>query len=240
MQLQDIVTQNKVITQQQLEADSELLKEVQSKLAALGLYPTDLIDGIDGPKTQGALASFCDSTNLNNASTGLYGATFAKALLGAKKRGVTPQDVLNIARKEIGYKETGNNRNKFGAWYGMNGQPWCAMFVSYCFYTAGMPLPITTDKGFAYCPYGVNWFKQQGCWFKSPKVGDIVLFDFGRKDGIADHVGIVEKVNADGTITTIEGNTSSTAHGSQSNGGCVARRIRSLNVVQGFGRPAYL
>ena len=60
------------------------------------------------------------------------------------------QDVLAVAVRELGYRELGDNRNKFGAWYGMDYQPWCAMFVSYCFYTVGLPLPITTGKGFAY------------------------------------------------------------------------------------------
>lgn len=149
----------------------------------------------------------------------------------------TPKEVLAIAQREIGYKESpaGSNRNKFGVWYGMNEQPWCAMFVSYCFYQANLPLPIQMSKGFAYCPSGVKWFRDKGQWFKTPQVGDVVFFDW-KRDGVSDHVGIVESVNADGTITSIEGNTSV---GNDSNGEGVMRRTRTLNVVQGFGRPAY-
>jgi len=40
-----------------------------------------------------------------------------------------------------------------------------------------------------------------------PQVGDIVFYDWGG-DGVSDHVGIVEKVNSDGSIVAIEGNTS--------------------------------
>jgi len=63
-------------------------------------------------------------------------------------------------------------------------------------------------------------------------------------------VGIVVKDNLDGTITTIEGNTSQEkkAKGSQANGGEVAERIRAYKKnnkrklaahVVGFGRPKW-
>lgn len=145
--------------------------------------------------------------------------------------------VLQIAAREIGYKESPStsNRNKFGRWYGMDEQPWCAMFVSYCFYNAGLPLPITTRKGFAYCPYGVKWFKEQNKFFSTPVVGDVVFYDW-EKDGISDHVGIVERINPDKSIVAIEGNT---AVGNDSNGGEVMRRTRQKSQIIGFGRPDY-
>lgn len=147
----------------------------------------------------------------------------------------TPQDVIDLAAREIGYRERGNNYNKFGAWYGMDGAPWCAMFLSYCFYVAGQPLPITTSKGFAYCPYGVDWFKSKGWWFSRPKVGDLVFYNW-TGDGIADHVGLVEAINSDGSIFSIEGNTSLS---SNSNGGEVMRRKRGGSTILGYGRPPY-
>ena len=150
---------------------------------------------------------------------------------------VTPSQILQIAAREIGYKESppGSNGNKFGRWYGMDYQPWCAMFVSYCFYNAGLAIPITTSKGFAYCPYGVKWFKDKGKLFNTPELGDIVFYDW-KNDGISDHVGIVEKINTDGSIIAIEGNTSI---GNNSNGGQVMRRTRPRSVIVGFGRPPY-
>ena len=148
----------------------------------------------------------------------------------------TAQQVLDIAAGEIGYKENppNSNHNKFGVWYGMDEQPWCAMFVSYCLYNAGLRLDITTQKGFAYCPYGVKWFKNKGWWNTTPKVGDVVFYDW-QGDGVSDHVGIVEKVNPNGSIVAIEGNTSV---GNNSNGGQVMRRERS-GSIQGYGRPPY-
>ncbi len=38
--------------------------------------------------------------------------------------------VVDIAKQEIGVQEGANNDTKFGKWYGLNNQPWCAMFVS--------------------------------------------------------------------------------------------------------------
>lgn len=149
----------------------------------------------------------------------------------------TSSQVLQIAAREIGYTESpaGSNSNKFGRWYGMDYQPWCAIFVSYCFYNAGLPLPITTEKGFSYCPYGVQWFKDNGTWYSTPEVGDVVFYDW-ENDGVSDHVGIVETVNTDGSIIAIEGNTSV---GNESNGGQVMRRTRYQGDIAGFGRPSY-
>ena len=150
----------------------------------------------------------------------------------------TPQDVLKVAGRYIGVKESPakSNRTMFGEWYGWNGVPWCAIFVSYCFYKAGMKLPpIQHAKGFAYCPYGVKYFKDKGKLDKNPKVGDIVFFDW-QGDGISDHVGIVEKVLGNNKIVSIEGNT---GFNDNSNGGEVMRRTRNLSIIQGFAHPDY-
>jgi hypothetical protein len=49
----------------------------------------------------------------------------------------------------------------------------------------------------------------------------------------ADHIGIVERVNADGSIGTIEGNTENPQTGQEG----VWRRTRSMGTVLGFGNP---
>lgn len=136
--------------------------------------------------------------------------------------------VIRKAASQIGVTEVpfGSNRTPYTAWYGMVG-PWCAMFVSWVFWHAGYKLPpITTEKGFAYCPSIVAWAKANGCWRPSssdyvPKRGDIVLFDF---IGRPSHVGIVDFLRADGRVATIEGNTNPA--GSRT-GGMVMRHNRS-------------
>lgn len=91
----------------------------------------------------------------------------------------------------------------------------------------------------SYCPTADNWFKAQGrryAWSTTPQRGDVVFFDFSGKHSSRSHVGIIEKVNADGSLATIEGNTSVT---SQDNGGAVMRRTRYKYQVTSYGRPAY-
>lgn len=152
----------------------------------------------------------------------------------------TVSKVLAGARKHIGFVETPENRTEFGKWYGADGNPWCAMFVSKVFHDAGLALPASTRKGFAYTPSGARWFRDQGRWSDHPHVGDVVFF---RMPGTAkkriNHVGIVEQVHPDGSITTIEGNTTAPgAGGSQRNGGAVARKRRKKHIA-GYGRPRY-
>ena len=65
----------------------------------------------------------------------------------------------------------------------------------------------------------------------TPQPGDVVVFDF-QQDGINDHTGFVVKDNGDGTITTLEGNTSGSAGGS-----CVATKTRNRSEVYGYATP---
>ena len=151
----------------------------------------------------------------------------------------TVNKLLNIAKSQLGYVEGKNNYSKYGAWYGVPGYQnaaWCAMFVSWCFEQAGMPLaPIQHSKGFAYCPYGVDYFRKIARLYQTPKIGDIVFFDWN-KDGVADHVGIVLEIKNSQHVITIEGNTSDR---NRSDGGQVMKRSRFVRQCQGFGRPNY-
>ena len=89
---------------------------------------------------------------------------------------------------------------------------WCACFVSWCANECGY-IQDGSIPSFASCPVGVSWFKSHGQWCDGsyiPNPGDIIFFDWkdpktGLQNGIADHVGIVEKVE-NGCIYTIEGN----------------------------------
>ena len=51
----------------------------------------------------------------------------------------TAERVLTYARAELGKTETpaNSNRTPYGKWYGLDGQPWCMMFVMWCFSQAG-------------------------------------------------------------------------------------------------------
>lgn len=150
----------------------------------------------------------------------------------------TSDDVLAVARGEIGYSrwEDEQNGSVFGRWYAdlvgnpayaQNGVPYCAMFVSWCFDQAG-----ATADGLpgAYCPWMLSAAADAGAlvYNEDSQPGDIIYFDWN-KDGTADHVGIVESNEGD-WVQTIEGNT---------DGGQVLRRARSWEYVIGVARPSF-
>ena len=143
--------------------------------------------------------------------------------------------VVAVAEKELGYVETpaGSNRTKYGKWFGVDGVAWCAMFVSWCYDKAGLPLGnIGYTKGFAGCQSAHKYFSKNGLLVTDPQPGDIVLFDWNG-DGRYDHTGIFVKKLSPTTFETIEGNT---AIGNDSNGGQVMRRVRKYSVAV-FARP---
>lgn len=148
--------------------------------------------------------------------------------------------ILSVAQSQIGIKEypRGTNRVKYSVWYGLIGA-WCDMFVSWCANRAGVGNVIGK---YAYCPYHVSYFKKKGWWHNAeykPQPGDIVFF---ASRGVACHVGIVEKRNGSQSVTTIEGNTSTS---SNDNGGAVMRRVRTYGNpngswgILGFAHPEY-
>lgn len=165
--------------------------------------------------------------------------------------------VIQEAEKWIGYLEKKsnsqlesltanagyNNYTIFCKWYedwfnerGFQPSAWCAEFVSCMIYKGCGNKEVI--KHFAYCPYGVNWFKQNGYWHTSnPKRGDVIFFKDSQ--GVACHTGIVSSASST-TVVTIEGNTSS-ASGVIANGGAVAKKSYNINYsrIMGYGRPPY-
>ena len=148
--------------------------------------------------------------------------------------------VIDAAKNEIGYQETGNNDTKYGKWYGLNNQPWCAMFVSWCFAQADLSelVAASTKKGFASCDAGFKWFSKKGKIVPvgQAQAGDIVFFQFDA-DAQPDHVGIVIKNDGKKYLWCIEGNTSGDTKGSQSNGDGVYTKKRAYSLVMGVARP---
>lgn len=148
--------------------------------------------------------------------------------------------VVEAAKAELGYTEQSNNNNKFGAWYGLNNQPWCAMFVSWCYNRAALSELVSaqTKKGFASCDAGLKWFTKRNKLIPvgQAQAGDIAFFQFDT-DAEPDHVGIVAKNDGKKYIWTYEGNTSSGDRGSQANGDGVYLRKRPYSLVMGIARP---
>lgn len=110
--------------------------------------------------------------------------------------------VIADARKYLGYNEGDNSYKKF-----TNGrtEAWCADFVTYVAKeTYGDKLP----KGFGSASVSnlYQWGKDNGktVGFDRVKAGDVMI----QKSNGASHTGYVTAVDKDGTIHTIEGNTS--------------------------------
>lgn len=138
------------------------------------------------------------------------------------------EKIVSIALNEVGYTEypANTNRTKYGKWFGLDGDKWCGIFVSWVYDRAGAPLGnIGFTKGFAGCQTAVAHFKKKNKITDTPIPGDIVFFDWNM-DGRYDHTGIYVKDYGTDYIMTVEGNTSLT---NQSNGGEVMyrRRLRS-------------
>jgi len=162
--------------------------------------------------------------------------------------------MVDAALEKVGYQErnrdgsTGNgNFTKFGAWYGMDGQPWCAMFVSWAADQAGIlnsvvPKHASTARGVAaYQERDLYSTRQSGY---IPREGDAIYF---HGNGRIRHVGIVVAFDPQtNRVYTVEGNTNNAVrirhyelnntriHGYGRNGGTSFGRIPG-NSTEGAG-----
>ena len=153
--------------------------------------------------------------------------------------------VLATAKKFVdeAYAEEGDNLTIMGKWYGLNGQPWCAMFISYCFNEVGLVnlVAAQSKKGFASCNSGWQWFvkNKQSVAIGQAQPGDIVFFNFDNDPHTTEHVGIVYQ-NDGKNLICFEGNTSpEKSTGSQANGGGAYKRKRPYSLVMGVARPKW-
>ena len=152
------------------------------------------------------------------------------------------EKILAVAAAEIGVKENpaNSNRVKYNTEYYGNDiasskRAWCCAFVWWVFKHADLSDLFYGGKKCAGCTTLMNYYKAQGQLVEGPyRPGDLVFFQFD-KDAASDHIGIIEKDNGD-TITTIEGNTSTS---SDDNGGTVMRRTRKKSLIMAVARPKY-
>jgi hypothetical protein len=232
------------------------VKDAQSRLQGTNVFKQNFqpgkVDGIFGEGTARAckrakywcgyeqakcLASY--GNQLNGFLSGkvklppAYASRRKKRLTAAKAKPLR-QKALDRAKTQIGTKESprGSNRQKYGAWYGLNGAPWCAMFVTWCYVSEGSRA-LARGRRFAYVPWVVGEARagrNHLAITRNPQPGDLVCFDWNH-DGTSDHVGLYEKDLPGGDFQAIEGNT---GEGNDSNGGEVMRRRRNVSQVQAF------
>ena len=119
---------------------------------------------------------------------------------------MTADKFLEIARSQVGIKETPVNQVKYNDWYygrhvSGSSYPWCVVFVCWCANQVdvlGSLIPKTASSSTMY-----RWFKKNTSITMKPKKGDI---GFLKGDTTpASHTFIVYEVDGN-KITTIEGN----------------------------------
>lgn len=151
--------------------------------------------------------------------------------------GVWADDVVSIAKSQLGYTEStanfqlddnGKTRKgytRYGAWYGNEYGDWDAMFASFCLYYAGVDEDDFPEASGAYA-WTVELDKL-GLYDEDaePTAGDLVFFD-ADEDGKVDHVGIVIAVK-DNQLTVIEGDSNDAVEKNTYN--------LSVSTITGYG-----
>ena len=166
------------------------------------------------------------------------------------------EKVISIAMAEVGYKEKASNSNldsktanaghgnytkyardldKISGFYNgkKNGYPWCDTWFDWLFvqafgvYNAKRLLCQPAKSLGAGCQYSMEYYKNKGQLYTSPKIGDQIFFK--SSSGEVYHTGLVYNVDKS-YVYTIEGNTSS-ASGVVDNGGCVCKKKYKLNNI---------
>lgn len=107
------------------------------------------------------------------------------------------QDIIAVAMTQLGYREKNENDTKYGDWYGLPNQPWCAMFVSWCARQADISTDIIKRCAWAHPnTFGIPYYHGSSY---TPKPGDLFF-----TEGFT-HVGLVLYVEGD-FFYCIEGN----------------------------------
>ena len=157
--------------------------------------------------------------------------------------------VINIAEKEIGYKETGNNKTKYAKFFDdlrkenknyyydkKNGVAWCSIFVDWCFvqaygYTFARQMRYKDANSFQGGASSTETYNQYKTHPTKPLPGDQIFFV--NKKGTIYHTGLVIEVT-DKEVITIEGNS-----GDDENMVITNRYKLGASKIKGYGRPDY-
>ena len=172
-----------------------------------------------------------------------------KSVSGVKLGSDWRENIIEIAKSQLGYHESDRNfvidddgklqgYTRYGHWYGSRYEDWCAMFVAFVLNYADITEYTVPRSG--NCENWKNRLNGLGAYEKRddyvPQTGDLIFFDWkdsktNKRDGVADHIGIVSSVSGD-TVYTIEGNS----------GRAVSRQEYALDSkdILGYGNLAVL
>lgn len=137
----------------------------------------------------------------------------------------TVNDIMSVARSQIGYVGGENKHNRYTDEYGVHCD-WCVIFLWWVFKHAGASALFGSRC--ALCSKLYNQHTAQAVGYDDLRMGDIVFFDWSGAGTAFNHVGIVESRNGN-ELHTIEGNT----------GNAVRRRIRKRKYISHAFRPKY-
>src|SRR4051812_1161572 len=166
------------------------------------------------PATTSAPRPTTFSTALTNAgATAQLTETTAPAPIATAAAPTSAgQAIVNLVRKEGGVAQQppGSNDSPRIAQFrqataGSGVGPWCAYFPSWAAREAGVPLG-DHGEGFGRVDDVYAWAQKAGKAIPNtggdvkPQAGDLIVWD--------EHIGVVQSVGTDGTINTIEGNSS--------------------------------
>lgn len=127
---------------------------------------------------------------------------------GDQGDGELVERILANARGEVGTRESppGSNQNPYGY-----ATEWCSLFATKMWERAGVDISDLDNPAFTGNVY--TWGEQNGHAYDANNLdqarpGDVLLFGTGPESpDTSTHIGIVESVNPDGTVTLIEGNS---------------------------------
>lgn len=167
--------QNMMPYELSIGSKGEFVKNAQLRLIDLGYScGRSGVDGQFGMDTYSAVIAFQRQNSL--MPDGVIGEGTANVLYSKeairysetsvlKKESVSLENFVNIALAECGIVEANDNITKYGEWYGMNGKPWCAMFVSWCANQAGLLASSENSNGiipkYASVYLGMEWYKDK-------------------------------------------------------------------------------
>jgi hypothetical protein len=176
--------------------------------------PSTAAAGADGTFSQ--LLQAAGPTGAMLPASAVPAGTGGSALLAAVQREV------GVAEQPPGSNDAPRIAQYRQATAGSGVGPWCAYFTSWAAREAGMPLG-DNGQGFGSVDALYAWAQQSGRAVPNgpgvvPRPGDLVVWD--------EHIGVVEAVLPDGSVQTIEGNSSDQ----------VSRRTHEASSALGYVR----
>jgi CHAP domain len=164
------------------------------------------------PSPSGASSFANQLLTANTGATLGTGSTAATGAVAARPGSSVGQAIVNAALPEVGVAEQppGSNDSPRIAQFrqataGSGVGPWCAYFTSWAARQAGVPLG-DQGQGFGSVSAVYAWAQKSGRAIPNgagvhPQPGDLIVWG-------GEHIGIVRSVDPNGSIHTIEGNSS--------------------------------